>query len=126
MESPWPVVAAIDFGTHGTGYAWTEVTSTNRDPGQRKIRYRDRWSGTNRIYPKNLTALLLDEAGAVQEWGHDAVRTWRELSTEDRHHKYTFVSDFKMALKPDSTTRSCVPPGTLDRSNVTSVMGSCE
>jgi hypothetical protein len=110
MECPWPVVAAIDFGTHGTGYAWIEVIPANRDASQRKPNFRDRWSGSNRHYPKNLSALLLGPSGEVVEWGHDAEREWHELSTTGRHHGYTYVSDFKMALKPDSY-RGMTPPG---------------
>jgi hypothetical protein len=115
MESPFPVVAAIDFGTHGTGYAWTEVIAANRDASQRKPQFKDQWPGSGRHYPKNLTALLLDPEGEVIEWGHLAQQQWRELSGSGRHAGYTYVSGFKMALKPDSY-RGMTPPGVGARS----------
>lgn len=110
MECPWPVVAAVDFGTHGTGYAWIEVMPGNRDASQRKPHYRDQWPGARRPYPKNLTAVLLDQDGTVVEWGHEAMNEWRRRSTAGDHAGYTYVSDFKMALKPDSY-RGMTPPG---------------
>jgi hypothetical protein len=37
------VAAAIDFGTHGTGYAWVPMDTQNDDPVHREIRFRDGW-----------------------------------------------------------------------------------
>ncbi|MBL7252716.1 Hsp70 family protein [Paractinoplanes lichenicola] len=110
MESTWPVVAAIDFGTHGTGYAWCEVTEANRDTSQRRLVLRERWPGSGMRYPKNLTALLLDAEGEVTEYGHLARQRWLDLSQDRAHDQYTYVSGFKMALKPDSY-QGMSPPG---------------
>ncbi len=110
METPFPVVGAIDFGTHGTGYAWLEVTPENRLASQRNPHFRDRWAGTDRFYPKTLSALLLDSSGDVVEWGFPAKSRWNELSQEGQHQGYTYVSGFKMALKSDAY-QGMTPPG---------------
>ena len=35
------VVAAIDFGTYGSGYAWAAISEQNKDPGSRQIKVRN-------------------------------------------------------------------------------------
>ena len=54
------VVAAVDFGTYGTGFAW----ALRNDP-DRTIYYDEDWSGISAAYPKNLSGLLLDASGGV-------------------------------------------------------------
>lgn len=98
------VVAAIDFGTHGTGYAWTDVTE-GADGRLRPVRqqpiFRERWPGADRFYPKDLSAVLLGPAGEIAAWGHEAKREWARLSMEGAAG-YGYVSGFKMALKADA------------------------
>ncbi|MET9295821.1 hypothetical protein [Streptomyces sp. NPDC003077] len=72
------VVAAIDFGTHGTGYAWAVIDPRVTSRARMDINDRTQWDDDNGIlYPKTRTALLL-RGGEVDSWGHSAVREHQE------------------------------------------------
>lgn len=103
------VVAAVDFGTHGTGFAW----SLRNDPSK-EIFYHDQWQGQPLAYPKNLSALLLDAKGEVVEWGYEAKR--RQLA--DSSAQLSYHAHFKMSLQPNG----CGPdPGGPDALRLTTL-----
>ncbi|MEW2556004.1 Hsp70 family protein [Streptomyces zhihengii] len=89
------VAAAIDFGTHGSGFAWCAVNE-GEEPADRRIDFFDQWKDQPVSYPKNLSALLLDDDGRVLEWGY-AARRARANKVKGR-----FESGFKTWLKPDA------------------------
>ena len=103
MTAP-KVVAAIDFGTYGTGYAWTEVEGEEGSLRAHRSEpiYRDRWPGLDSLYPKDLSAVLLNQGGQVIAWGHQAKREWARLSQDGGGAGYTYAAGFKMALKADA------------------------
>ncbi|MFC8353823.1 Hsp70 family protein [Streptomyces cyaneofuscatus] len=90
------VAAAIDFGTHGTGYAWTLIDDERRQQ-KRQIHPRMHWPSQPAPYPKNLTALLLSSDGDLLAWGYEARRRYnaRSASSDIR-----YVKSFKMSLAP--------------------------
>ncbi|MGW5158664.1 Hsp70 family protein [Nonomuraea wenchangensis] len=96
------VVAAIDYGTHGSGYAWTIVDERNRRRKDREIFDRQQWPGLTGVYPKTLSALLVDRAtGEVEEWGYRAYVRHRELSAVSGDPSaYDYVRGIKMSLRP--------------------------
>lgn len=98
----YPVVAAIDFGTHGTGYAWTEVDEDLGKTLERKPYYNDKWPGMSTPYPKDLSAVLLAPDGRVIMHGYEARREWARLSGSGDSAGYHYASAFKMALKADA------------------------
>ncbi|MFD0415177.1 hypothetical protein [Streptomyces sp. NPDC127108] len=88
------VAAAIDFGTHASGYAWSAVTRDGADPRRRDIVDREQWPGTTeKRYPKTRSALLLDASDAVLAWGYPAVRAERPPGSR-------LVTGMKMSLRP--------------------------
>jgi hypothetical protein len=91
------VAAAIDFGTHGTGYAWALIDSEK--PVQRKldIHPRMQWPAQPTPYPKNLTALLLEADGGLISWGYEARRRY---NTPTIASGARYVNAFKMSLAP--------------------------
>ncbi|MFD0431049.1 hypothetical protein ACFQ60_38405 [Streptomyces zhihengii] len=89
------MAAAIDFGTHGSGFAWCAVNE-GEEPADRRIDFFDQWKDQPVSYPKNLSALLLDDDGRVLEWGY-AARRARANKVKGR-----FESGFKTWLKPDA------------------------
>jgi hypothetical protein len=90
------VVAAIDFGTHGSGFAWAVVNEINRDMTQREIFYFDQWDAQQVVYPKNLSALLLDKAGNLLDWGYKArERMYSERLLDGRRYE----TNYKMSLQ---------------------------
>lgn len=93
------IAAAIDFGTHGTGFAWAIAEELDKDPNTRSINYHSDWSGTLTSYPKNLSALLLD-GDKVKYWGYDAKRRWARAMAEGKDGNLGYAYAFKMALKP--------------------------
>lgn len=112
------VVAAIDFGTHGTGYAWAVIDPRVVTKWQREINDKDQWAGAKgEHYPKTLSALLLCDK-AVAAWGHPASQQHSELVTgwnlEDRkaarerrpttteadRKRYEYFYGVKMSLRP--------------------------
>jgi len=92
------VIAAIDFGTHGTGFAWAFTSERSRAPGERRINFFDDWIGQPANYVKNLSALLLDGSGEVVEWGYQAQKHFQVESRTDPRLKY--FQRFKMGLLP--------------------------
>lgn len=102
------VVCAIDFGTHGSGFAWCSIDADNADPGRRQIYYFDTWADQPTTYPKNLSALLLD-ADDVLEWGFRA----RKAHAEGRGTR--LVHGFKMWLREGDRTGAGELNGTPDQ-----------
>ncbi|MEV4383546.1 hypothetical protein [Streptosporangium sp. NPDC049644] len=98
MEKRIKVVAAIDFGTHGTGYAWSVISAANDDMRGRQVFWNNQWPGQPVAYPKNLTALLLDEEGEVVAWGFEAKRKWTGIRDKIERDKTLFARAFKMEL----------------------------
>jgi hypothetical protein len=92
------VVAAIDFGTHGSGFAWAVVNPINRDMTQREIFYFDDWGSEHLVYPKNLSALLLDRAGSLLEWGYAAEKL---MYVEGWPDGRKYEKNYKMSLQPN-------------------------
>jgi molecular chaperone DnaK (HSP70) len=103
MDKPYRVVAAIDFGTHGTGFAWAAVSEDNDDPGRRRIAFFEDWERQNVAYPKNRSAILLDASGQFMAWGYEAVAQLTKAPPGSKMR-----TGFKMALQsgprdPDDT-----------------------
>ncbi|MFC4029913.1 Hsp70 family protein [Streptomyces polygonati] len=105
------LVAAIDFGTHGTGFAWSFASERDREPVHRRINLFDDWEGQPTNYVKNLTAILLDGTGDVLEWGYQASRRFQVETRE--HPEYEYAQGFKMGLLPGvaKVTDSSTPAG---------------
>src|SRR5208282_2300183 len=115
MTSPARLIAAIDFGTHGTGFAWAFMSEQEREPMQRRINLFDDWVGQPANYPKNLSALLLDDSGEVIEWGYQAQKVYQVESKENPRLEY--FERFKMGLLPVHGGRRIVgTPSVLGRS----------
>lgn len=96
------VVAAVDFGTHGSGFAWCPVDSVN-DEADRKIYYFDQWQDQPVVYPKNLTALLLDGQDKVIDWGYSARRALSNAGMRSGAGDLRLVQGFKMWLRAGDT-----------------------
>ncbi|MFD8882334.1 Hsp70 family protein [Streptomyces erythrochromogenes] len=96
------VVAAIDFGTHGTGFAWCVVEDGNSDPRKRQINYCNRWEAQPVACAKNLSALLLDDQGDVLAWGFEARRRCLTTRAEAASGQMRYHAGFKMNLATGS------------------------
>ena len=111
------VVAAVDFGTYGTGYAWAVVDPAVGHRADLAIHDRDDWPDAHGVpAPKTLTALLLRDE-KVLAWGHTAARLraglearWHEedvraveadlpLSTGGERERHRYYYGLKMSLR---------------------------
>lgn len=91
------LVAAIDFGTTYSGYAFsfkheydndpTKVTSNNWTAGSRGL-----------ISFKTPTTVLLDQKKKFHSFGYAAEDKYSELAEDDQHHGWYYFRRFKMML----------------------------
>ncbi|KAH3833377.1 heat shock 70 kDa protein 12A-like isoform X2 [Dreissena polymorpha] len=91
------VVAAIDFGTTFSGYAWALKHDFETDPP--KISTFTNWvGGGNLISCKTPTVLLLNEKQEFEAFGFAAEDKYSELAADEDHKKYFYFRRFKMRL----------------------------
>ncbi|KAH3716331.1 heat shock 70 kDa protein 12B-like [Dreissena polymorpha] len=91
------VVAAIDFGTTYSGYAYSFLDEFKRDP--LKIYANNDWNdGSGMISPKAPTVVLFDQRGTFHSFGYDAETKYNELAGTDDHDGWKYFRRFKMEL----------------------------
>lgn len=116
MQAAKPrIVVGLDFGTHGTGFAFS--VSTRQASGTTVA---PRISGNCTYpdhpfpgYPKTLTALLYKGRKAA-EFGYTAQRKWNELTPAQRmdgSHYFVTGSAFKLGLNDAVAAPEALPPG---------------
>lgn len=88
------VVAAIDFGTMYSGYAFS-LTQDWKKP------YTYTWYGGNAPSFKNPTVLLLDSNREFVAFGYDAEDKYSKLTAKKLHEEYYYFQRFKMILHQD-------------------------
>jgi molecular chaperone DnaK (HSP70) len=92
-------VAAIDFGTHGSGYAWAVLDPRHVDPASLGIAHNRAWTAnTDQGAPKTRTALLVDEDGSVARHGSEALQEFYDRRASDVPTGVV-LENFKVALK---------------------------
>lgn len=91
------IVAAIDFGTTFSGYAYSFRDEYKIDPT--KIYMNINWiTDNNFVSEKTKTCILFRKDGSFDSFGFDAETKFVELMEEDKHHDYIFFDKFKMKL----------------------------
>ena len=88
-------VAAIDFGTAYSGYAFASKPDFASDPPKYST---SSWQGSRLLSLKAPTAVLLDENKELVSFGYDAENQFSDLLTEDEHQAYFYFHQFKMLL----------------------------
>ncbi|MFI0723239.1 Hsp70 family protein [Streptomyces sp. NPDC021224] len=98
------VAAAVDFGTHGTGFAWSVIEPLNDVAAERTIiRSSYKPMGKYEItQAKNLSAVLTGADGAVVEWGYAARARWLQLLETGTTDGWGYATGYKMALRADT------------------------
>lgn len=107
-RGPAKAAAAIDFGTHGTGFAWVRV-GPDTDAGPRRaaaIRFRLEWPGLREAAGKTLSAVLVDKRGRTVAWGYPAQHIWLDLDNADARSGRRYYEAFKLALQKDKEEAS--------------------
>lgn len=98
------IVAAIDFGTTYSGYAYSFRDEYRRDP--LKIYANSDWSdGSGLVTLKAPTVVLFDPRGQFHSFGYDAENKYTQLSESDDHKEWKYFRRFKMELHDKSNLR---------------------
>ena len=91
-------VAAIDFGTTYSGYAFSSRDDFKKDP--QKIVANQAWNaGSHRhISLKTPTCLLLDDKEELVSFGYEAENKYSDIVIDGKQNEYLFFQRFKMQL----------------------------
>ena len=97
-ESNYLYVAAIDFGTTYSGYAFSSRTDFKRDPLE--IHANQSWNAgsTQLASLKTPTCLLLDSDKKFVAFGYEAENEYADLISDQLHGDYFYFSRIKMYL----------------------------
>jgi hypothetical protein len=91
-------VAALDFGTTYSGYAFSSRSAYTEDP--MKIDANQPWNaGRSSLFSlKTPTSLLLNSKGEFVSFGYEAENKYGSLVLDGSSSHYLFFSRFKMKL----------------------------
>lgn len=91
------LVAAIDFGTTFSGYAFPSKYDFERDPTKASLR---RWIDptSSMMYCKTLTCILFTEDQKFDKFGFEAEAKYLDLISNNNHKQWYFFTKFKISL----------------------------
>ncbi|XP_078340961.1 heat shock 70 kDa protein 12A-like [Crassostrea virginica] len=91
------LVAAIDFGTTYSGFAFSTREDFQREPTKA---YLKQWvdPSCSMIYNKTSTCILFDESGNFSKFGFEAEAKYQDLIMDNEHKTWYFFRRFKMTL----------------------------
>ena len=91
------VVAAIDFGTTFSGYAFSFLHDYKRDPLTISA---NSWNpGVGQLVSqKTSTCILFDGSKEFNSFGFEAEEKYSNLALENKHHNWYYFRRFKMML----------------------------
>ena len=100
---PKLAVAAIDFGTTYSGYAFAFTHDNFGDKANPDKIFVSNWEneGGSGMYAKTPTCLLLDPDGNLHSFGNAAMEKYSSLTDDNEHHDWYFFWQFKMVLHQD-------------------------
>ncbi|KAL5019199.1 hypothetical protein ScPMuIL_004921 [Solemya velum] len=96
------LVAAIDFGTTYSGYAFSFRQQFDRDPTETSGRS---WNQSIASL-KTPTCILLDSEQQFSAFGSDAEDKYAELASDDKHKDWYYFKHFKMKLHDEMGLRN--------------------
>ncbi|KAL4230976.1 Heat shock 70 kDa protein 12A [Mactra antiquata] len=99
------LVAAIDFGTTYSGYAFSFKHEYQADPA--KVSVNGTWFAGSMalVSMKAPTVVLFNEKKEFQSFGYEAENEYSELALDHEHEKYYFFKRFKMYLHDKKIVR---------------------
>ncbi|KAH3831105.1 heat shock 70 kDa protein 12A-like [Dreissena polymorpha] len=99
------MVAAIDFGTTYSGYAYSFKDHYNKDPTKMYINQGWVAGGTPIISYKAPTVALFDKNKKFKSFGYEAEDAYSELAEDNEHQDWYYFSRFKMRLHNEKVHR---------------------
>ena len=97
MASDYLMVAAIDFGTTYSGFAFSFRHEFQREPTKVSARTWDATSGGLQSL-KTSTCILFKPDGTFHSFGFQAEDKYFTLAEDNEHHGWYFFRRFKMQL----------------------------
>lgn len=91
------IVAAIDFGTTYTGYAFSLLYEYKKDPTKCSTYTWSAGSGGLQSL-KTSSCILFDKNGIFHSCGFEAETQYADLALENKHRDWLFFERFKMNL----------------------------
>lgn len=91
------IVAAIDFGTTYSGYAYSLKADFEVNP-LKIFTYSDWMDGSGLRTAKTPTVVLFDRNGHFDSFGYEAETKYSQLSADENHKGWRYFRRFKMAL----------------------------
>ncbi|XP_053398663.1 heat shock 70 kDa protein 12A-like [Mercenaria mercenaria] len=95
LNEDYLLVAAIDFGTEYSGYAFSTRDDYSRDPLKVAA---NTWGAGNLMSLKTSTCVLFDKNKKFHSFGFEAEDYYSGYALDDEHHDYYFFRRFKMKL----------------------------
>ncbi|XP_071173937.1 heat shock 70 kDa protein 12A-like [Mytilus edulis] len=98
LKNNYLMVAALDFGTTYSGYAFSMKENFKSDP--LKIRANQAWNsgGKHFMSLKTPTCILLDAKKDFDSFGYDAENTYADILMDGKQDKFYYFHRFKMNL----------------------------
>ncbi|XP_052794653.1 heat shock 70 kDa protein 12A-like [Mya arenaria] len=99
------LVAAVDFGTTYSGYAFSLKHDYTKDP--LKISVNQAWTAGSMALTsyKAPTVVLFNERKEFHSFGYEAEDMYSELAMDGEHHNWYFFKRFKMRLHKEKVLR---------------------
>ena len=91
------LVAAIDFGTTYSGYAFSTREDFKREPTRAYLKH---WEDptSHMVYHKTSTCVLFDKDKKFSKFGFEAETKYIDLIMDKKHEPWYFFRHFKMTL----------------------------
>lgn len=108
MNNRYLLVAALDFGTTYSGYAYALRGDFKTEP--LKMQANQAWnSGSSQHWSlKTPTCLLLDKNKEFRSFGYDAENKYTDLVLDEEQSDYYFFNRFKMKLHKNKVCIFCI------------------
>lgn len=100
------LIAAIDFGTTHSGYAFSFEDDYKMDP--LKISTNPNWIIPCTLHQKAPTCVLLSPRQEFIAFGYEAEDLYSELALDEKHYGYYFFKGFKMVLFKKGVSTICL------------------
>ncbi|CAG2244505.1 unnamed protein product [Mytilus edulis] len=98
------IVAAIDFGTTYSGYAYCKHADYTRNPVNPSIQCNP-WIGGESLTSKAPTCVLFDTEEKLHSFGHEAIKHYYDNPDKLQLNKYFYFEYFKMMLYEQENRR---------------------
>lgn len=122
MADDYEIVAAIDFGTTYSGYAYCSKSDFKRSPPVIKTSAWKSGTGTCDKFMKTPTVVLFDQNQKFDSFGFEAEKKYLKLALRNQQESWYFFKKFKMRLHQRETEVSLLIIKILTRCVFTAYM----